>query len=451
MFERCVLTFTTNRNFATSRALRVCIAIVGVSAASSLIAAAQPAVQHAFAEDTTRVALADLDATFLLRNLAIIAARFNVDATAAAIEQARLWPNPNISTEQIVNAGGRPPFDFTRTGNTDISLSQLIVLAGKRSKQVQLATISRDVAQYQVADLLRALRFELRSDFFSLYYLQRAVGFDDRIIASLAGTITAAERMYESRSLLLSELVRLRALLLTVQAERLSLQSQIRDLEGSLRILLHDERASSTLYVPILDPARLDSLHIDTVSVAAAVASARTMRPDVRIAAAGIDYETTNLSLQRALRTPDVTLAGHYSRNGSFLPDYFGFGVAIDLPIFNRNQGNINVSRANLQANRQLAAAAAARAERDVLIAYQKAVDTDQLYRALDRRFLAEYDRLVEGTSRMYVQRDITIIQFTDFFDSYRQTMQQLSQLATTRVNAFEALNFAAGRAVVTP
>ena len=239
MFERCVLTFTTNRNYATSRALRVCIAIVGVSAASSLIAAAQLAVQHAFAEDSTRVALADLDATFLLRNLAIIAARFNVDATAAAIEQARLWPNPNISTEQIVNAGGRPPFDFTRTGNTDISLSQLIVLAGKRSKQVQLATISRDVAQYQVADLLRALRFELRSDFFSLYYLQRAVGFDDRIIASLAGTITAAERMYESRSLLLSELVRLRALLLTVQAERLYSRGLFRNAPGRAAVRRH--------------------------------------------------------------------------------------------------------------------------------------------------------------------------------------------------------------------
>lgn len=49
MFERCVLTFTTNRNHATSRALRVCIAITGVSAASSFVAAAQPAVQRAFA------------------------------------------------------------------------------------------------------------------------------------------------------------------------------------------------------------------------------------------------------------------------------------------------------------------------------------------------------------------------------------------------------------------
>ena len=451
MFERLRHTRTPVRSRLTSRAWLVGVAIVGASATSAHATVAQTTGRATVVEDSTRVALADLDATFLRRNLAVIAARFNVDATAAAIEQARLWPNPNISTEQMVNAGGRPPFDFTRTGNTDISLSQLIVLAGKRSKQVQLAAINRDVAQYQVADLLRALRFELRSDFFSLYYLQRAVTFDDRIITSLGGTIAAAERMYESRSLLLSELVRLRALLLTVQAERLSLQSQIRDFEGSLRILLHDDRASTTLYVPTLDPARLDSLHVDTVSVANAVAVARSSRPDVRIAAAGVDYETTNLALQRALRTPDVTLAGHYSRNGSFLPDYFGLGVAIDLPVFNRNQGNINVSRATLQGNRQLAAAAAERAERDVLTAYQKAVDADQLYRALDRRFLSEYDRLVEGTSRMYVQRDITIIQFTDFFDSYRQTMQQLSQLATTRVTAFEALNFAAGRAMVTP
>jgi len=426
------------------------VVLLASIAAPSRVPAQSPS-RLATEADTVRATLPELEARFLAGNLSLIAARYNVDAAAAAIQQARLWPNPNLSTEQIVNPGGRAPFDFTRTGNTDLALSQLFVLAGKRSKQVQLATINRQVAEYQVADLLRALRYELRSDFFGLFYLQRGVAFDDRAITSLDRTIAAAERMYEARSILLSDVVRLRALLLSVQSERLSYLSQIRDLQGSLRVLLRDEGAVPTYYVPTFDPTRADSVRLDTVTVQVAIAAAKELRPDVKIANAGVDYEAVNLTLQRALRTPDVTLTGHYSRNGSFIPDYFGLGVAIDLPVFNRNQGNIKVSEATLEANKRLALVAAQRAEREVLAAYQKAADADKLFRVLDRRFVSEYDRLVEGTTRMYEQRDITIIQFTDFFDSYRQTMQQLNQLATARIDAIEAMNFATGRPVVTP
>jgi cobalt-zinc-cadmium efflux system outer membrane protein len=415
------------------------------------MAAAQATAQLVATADTVHAPLPELEARFLERNFSLLAARYNIDASKAAIEQARLWNNPNISVEQMANAGSRPPFDFTRTGNTDIAVSQLFLLAGKRSKQVQLATINQQVAEHQLADLLRALRYELRSDFYDLYYLQRAVAFDDRALASVGRTIAASEKMYASRSILLSEVVRLRSLLLAVQTERLGYLSQIRDLEGSLRVLLRDEGTPVRYYVPTFDPQRLDSLRVDTLSIDAAIATATTTRPDVRIAVANVDYESANLSLQRALRTPDVTVGGHYSRNGSYIPDYFGVTVAVDLPVFNRNQGNIKVSEYTLEGNRRLATVAAQKVEREVLAAFQKASDADRMYHELDRGFAAEYDKLVTGTTKMYEQRDITIIQYADFFDSYRQTIQQLNQLESGRIDALEALNFAAGQQMVTP
>jgi cobalt-zinc-cadmium efflux system outer membrane protein len=109
------------------------------------------------------------------------------------------------------------------------------------------------------------------------------------------------------------------------------------------------------------------------------------------------------------------------------------------------------VSEYTLAANRRLADAARGRAEREVLVAFRKAVDADAAFHAIDRRFADEYDRLVAGTTVNYEQRNIGIIQFTDFFDAYRQTMQQLNQLAGLRLDAIEALNFAVGAVVVRP
>jgi cobalt-zinc-cadmium efflux system outer membrane protein len=434
---------------AAARRLAAAATILASAVLPCRVASSQAA---ASAPDTVSVTLDQLEARFLQENLQLLAGRFGVSAAGAAIEQARLWSNPNISIEQgAYNRATGAFFDYTRTGNTEIQLQQLFLLAGKRNKQVQLATINRAAAEYTLADLLRSLRHELRADFYDLHLARQRVAFDDRAIADVERTVASAERMYASRSILLSEVVRLRSLLLSVQTERLGNLSQIADLQGSLRVLMRDEGLPQHYYVPLFDAAAADSLRMDTVDLAALVSRARESRPDVRIASGAVQFEETNLSLQRALRVPDVQFGGRYSRAGSYIPDYFALSVSVDLPFLNRNQGNIKVSEYTLAANRRLADAARGRAEREVLVAFRKAVDADAAFHAIDRRFADEYDRLVAGTTVNYEQRNIGIIQFTDFFDAYRQTMQQLNQLAGLRLDAIEALNFAVGAVVVRP
>jgi cobalt-zinc-cadmium efflux system outer membrane protein len=423
------------------------VALSALTPAAELLAQTPLAVP-----DSVRVTLDQLETRFLRENLQLLAAKFTVSAAAAAIEQAKRWSNPNISIEQnVFNPSTGAVFDFTNTGNTEVQVLQLFLLAGKRQKQVELATINRAASEYALEGLLRSLRYELRGDFYDLYYLQRRVEFDDRAIADVRGTVAAAEQMYQSRSILLSEVVRLRSLLFAIQAERLGYLSQIADLQGSLRVLLRDEGTPQHYYVPEFDARRLDSVRVDTIAVEALIARARETRPEVRLADAAVRFEETNLSLQRALRVPDVSLGGRYSRAGSYLPEYFALVVAVDLPLLNRNQGNIKVSEYTLAANRRLAEAARGRVEREVLTAFRKAADADAVFHGTDRRFTDEYERLVAGTSANYRQRNISIIQYTDFFDSYRLTMQQLNQLANARVDAMEALNFAVGAVVVRP
>lgn len=413
-----------------------------------LVAAASVRAQN----DTARISLVEAEDRFLRGNLQLLAARLNIDASRAAVVQAQLWSNPNIQIEQnVYNPQTRRYLDLTKYGNTEVQIQQLFLLAGKRDKQVKLAEISTHIAEHTFYDLLRALRLELRSDYYDLYFLQQSVAFYDESLKVLHNTVTSVERIYERRSILLAEVLRLKALLFSLENERLGLLSQMEEIQGGMRILLRDTTHARVYYLPILDRARLDSMRVDTLSLDRLIVQAKELRPDYQIADANVQFEETNLALQRAMAIPDVTLGGRYSRNGSYIPDYFAVTVAVDIPLLNRNQGNILVSEKTLEVGKANREQVARTVEKEVTVAYHRAVETDRLFKSFDRKFTFQYQSLVEGMVANYLKRNMTIIEFTDFYESYRTAMLQMNQLQDDRADAFEALNYALGSDRVLP
>ncbi len=402
--------------------------------------------------DTVAITLQHAEERFLKNNLQLLAARFNIDAAKAAVDQAELWNNPNISIEQnAYNKFTRRYFDVTKTGNTDIQLQQLILLAGKRDKQIRLAEINSQIAENSFYDLLRALKFELRTNFFDLYFLQQSLAFYNETIPNVRKTVAATEVIYQKRSILLSEVLRLKSLLFSLENERLGLLNQVSEIENGMGVLLRDTSGSNSYFVPQLDSNAIDSLQVNALSLQDVLAMALEKRPDYKNAETQIQYEETNLSLQKAMRIPDLTVGGTYSRAGSYIPDYYALTLSIDLPIFNRNQGNVQISENTLEANKLLREYSRKTLEKEIATAYKKAIDTDSLFRAFDKKFTGEYKTLVEGMDADYQKRNITIIEFTDFYESYRTSMLQMNQLQNERLDAFEGLNYAAGTSLINP
>ena len=402
--------------------------------------------------DTVAITLQQAEERFLKNNLQLLAARFNIDAAKAAVVQAELWNNPNISIEQnAYNKFTKRYFDVTKTGNTDIQLQQLILLAGKRDKQIRLAEINSQIAENSFYDLLRALKFELRTNFFDLYFLQQSLAFYNETIPNVRKTVAATEVIYQKRSILLSEVLRLKSLLFSLENERLGLLNQVSEIEHGMGVLLRDTSGSISYFVPQLDSNAIDSLRVNALSLQDVLATALEKRPDYKNAETQVQYEETNLSLQKAMRIPDLTVGGTYSRAGSYIPDYYALTLSIDLPIFNRNQGNVQISENTLEANKLLREYSRKTLEKEIATAYKKAIDTDSLFRAFDKKFTGEYKTLVEGMDADYQKRNITIIEFTDFYESYRTSMLQMNQLQNERLDAFEGLNYAAGTSLINP
>ncbi|HLY71932.1 MAG TPA: TolC family protein, partial [Puia sp.] len=122
--------------------------------------------------DTIQLKLPQAEKLFLDSNLQLLAQHYNIDAQRALVIQARLWPNPNFSISHGLYSGTLNQFFPTGANDeTSATLSQLLLLAGKRNKQIKLAQENTKLSEYQFFDLLRTLKYTLRTDFFNIYYL----------------------------------------------------------------------------------------------------------------------------------------------------------------------------------------------------------------------------------------------------------------------------------------
>ena len=124
--------------------------------------------------DSLRLTLDSAEHLFISGNFSLLAQKYSIDAQKALVIQARLWPNPNFSFSRgPVIPIYDPSVDikhsnFFLNSENSFSLSQLILLAGKRNKQVKLAQANATLSEYQFYDLLRTLKYTLRTDFFNI-------------------------------------------------------------------------------------------------------------------------------------------------------------------------------------------------------------------------------------------------------------------------------------------
>ena len=400
--------------------------------------------------DSLNITLPQAEKIFSEKNLQLIAAKYNISASKAAEIQSGLWSNPTFSIEQnIYNKETRKYFDFTQNGNTDFAIDQLIVLGGKRSKQVSLAQLNSKMVENNYYDLLRNLEFQLRTDFYKLFFYRQSLIFYNETIPVLKSTINISESGYEKKLILLSELIRLKSLLLSLENEKLDLITKIEDTENELCLFFQVNPETKPVILPVLNSNFISDSEFRNLPLDTAIQTAKENRPDLQNSKLSVEYEKMNLSLQKAMAVPDITIGGRYSRNGNYIPDYTALAIQIDLPFFNRNQGNIEVSEMNLESKKQNELNSELGAVSDVVSAYNKALQTDRLFNNYDKNFSGQYKSLLEGITLNYQRRNITTIEFTDFLESYRNTMVQINQLYLDRLSSFEELNLAVGKIIL--
>ncbi|TGE21319.1 TolC family protein [Hymenobacter aquaticus] len=396
--------------------------------------------------DTTRLTLPEAEQRFVQNNLALLAQRYSVTAAEAQIVQARLWDNPTVSIEQnTYNPQTTKVLDVTRTGNTAVQVQQLFALAGRRKAAAGVAQQNALVEHFTFEDLLRNLRYQLRTTFYDLYFKQQTIGVYDKEISTFQHTVAQYQSQYDKGNIALKEVIRLKAFLFQLQNERQVLLTDMANEQADFHVLLRDN--SGTYYRPVANPAALRDLSLGTYSEQQLADTALVQRADLKARQAYAEQQTQNLRLQRALATPDLAVGYVYDRAGNYIQNYNAVTLGLAVPLFNRNQGNIRTARAQIEGSKALVEQQQLVVQTDVHQAYQLARQADQLYQGSNRD-TGDFDRLIGGIEQSYAKRNLTIVEFLDFYESYKNNLLQLNNLRASRVRAFEQLNFAVGRPV---
>jgi outer membrane protein, heavy metal efflux system len=395
-------------------------------------------------QDTVRLTLPEAEKMFLDSNYQLLAARYNIDASKAQIIQARLWPNPNFAIGHTLYSGTlKQFFPLGANDETTAGLSQLVLLAGKRNKQVKLAQANAQLTEYQFFDLMRTLKYTLRTDFFHIYYLQQSAKVYDEEIKALQQIVTAFNDQAGKGYIAEKEVIRIRAQLYSFQSEYSDLIAQINDVQSELRLIL---QVKPTLFVnPVTDSVVLDKLDPTQYPLNALMDSAYHNRTDLQMARTATNISKLNYDYQKALAVPDLSLSVGYDEAGSFLNNYVGVGASIDLPFFNRNQGNIKSAKAQIASSLASQQSTQATVEENVSASLQKAFNQDKLYRTIDPKFQGDFQRMLHEVVANYEKRNISILDFLDFYDSFKQNTLQLNSIQFNRVSAFEDINYYTG------
>ncbi len=328
---------------------------------STLIVMTMAAASYAQAPPTSAAAqvpaapglrLEDLERMAVERNPVLRQAEANNRAAAGRARQAGLYPNPTLAAVgEEISAG-----PIIRGGEFGGGFSQRIVTAGKLS-------LSRRVAQQDLNEVKAeadAQRYRVLSAVRSLFY--QALG-DQRLIEVRTELSKLARRAVDiSRELAnIGQADRPDLLAAEIEADRIELEliSAANARQRTWRQLASVVNAPSLTPVPLAgDLDSLPKLELDQ-----ALEKIYGESPELRAAHVGITRAELALRRAEVEKFPDLMVSGGVRYNRELLEQTTGgsprpvgregfFDIGIQIPLFNRNQGNVAAARAEVERSR---------------------------------------------------------------------------------------------------
>lgn len=396
--------------------------------------------------DTLTLKFQEAERRFLVNNFTLIAQKYNVDATKALIQQAKLWDNPTLSTDQNLYSRGSGFFNHSDgSGQFFAQINQLFRTAGKRGKQIRLAYDDVNVQQAQFNDLLRNLRYNMQVDFAQLDNLLQQNKIYQYEINSSNNLVKAITTAYGVGNSSLRDVVRLQALSFGLENDEVENNRQINELENDLKTLLVVKE--TTFVKPdMTTPATNVSLNI-----MALIDTAKANRGDYQASKFLFEQAGHNLSYQKSLAIPDLTIGVDYDRASNYVPNYYGLAISLPLPFINRNQGNIRSAKFSIQNQEYVLKNSDLQVRNDVITAVEQYNLSLQLFSKNNLDFYGTYDKLFANVVKAYKERQMGLVEFIDFFESYKDTKLKVIQQQYNLEKAIADVNFNVGSTVINP
>ena len=431
----------TNENIGTGK---------GISGPKPILAS----VLAKYYDPQEGVLIVDLIERALKSNQDLEASRMEIEKARARLNQARLRPNPTLELEHSSGAIIGSPGG----GQFTVGASLPIEIYGRRDARINVAQIEIEASEAEVRNRERQLAANILTNYAEALAAMRELDATERLLELDLQTAKFVQiRVNEGEtpplelSLLQAEVERLRSRRQLAEGRLESAITQLKLLAGipfdqPLRL----REQLNTAVLPALPPTREASIDI-----------ALRTRPDILLTRIEEQVATAGLRLVRAQSRPDLTAYTRYTQGRLGFRTVEGlyqsrdrslsFGVAIGLPIFNKNQGlkaEAEIFIRQTQARREFAERVV---RSEVLSAYQRFEAASRAVNTLETAAIPRSMQNVETFRRVY---EIGEIKITDLIAEQRRLLdatRDLTEALTLRYRAQVDLNIALGAGGLLP
>jgi outer membrane protein, heavy metal efflux system len=416
----------------------MCSRRAGLCMILTLVFTALPAA----AQNPRRVTLEEAIHLALAHNHTLQAERSAIQQSQATEITANLRPNPVLTVDsQFLPFFNPDQFSadyINTTAQFDVGLSYLFERGGKRQHRLQAARDLTAVTRSAVADQERTLSFSVANQFVAAQLAESVLDLAQQDLKSFQNTVDISESRYKSGDISEGDFLKIKLQLLQFQTDvsqaklaRVQALTALRQLLGFESVPVDYDVAGSLSYKPL--HAKVEDLQ----------ALALAQRPDFRAARQGVSAAQSQFALARADGKRDVTASFVYDHVNALNTGSLFFNV--ELPIFDRNQGEIARTRYAITQAQELQTAASELVMSDVAGAFDTVQSNAQVVELYRSGYLDQSKESRDISEYAYRRGAASLLDFLDAERSYRATQLAYRQSLAGYALALEELREAVG------
>jgi cobalt-zinc-cadmium efflux system outer membrane protein len=376
---------------------------------------------------------------FRRQNLRLVAERFQVEASRADILTAGLFPNPQLSmngtfidprASQLAGAQFAARLDF------------LIETGGKRKFRREGAEAGTRAAEQRFLDVTRELVIEVKGTFYEILLAREHLDLAEENIKRFDEILRVNTIRFDRGGISEAELIKTRLQKLDFENDLIAAELEMRNAENHLQGLLALSFSQEIEIVGNLSD-RPDIPSLETLQE-----EALNHRPDLLSQQEQVNQNQSQLKLAKAQRIPDVTVGAEYD---TVAPDYHpsvGGGISLPLPLFNRNQGEIQKADRLLKASQVLLDQLHQQVLLDVALAYHESTQNLSLVRTFEAGLLKDAQDAREIVENAYRKGGTTLLDLLEAERTFNMTHLSYSQALFNTQKGLVALEGAVGEEI---
>jgi cobalt-zinc-cadmium efflux system outer membrane protein len=349
----------------------------------------------------------------LAANPTLLSARQHVSAVEANKITAGLRQNPNLtllgqtmSLPEVNNDGGNPFF-------YSAGVSRLFERGQKRRWRLDAATATADSTQSLYRDQGRQLVLSVRQAFTNMLLAKASLAVAEENLTDYHKTVDLSRSRLDAGDITRTDFERIDLQQAQFEADADNARLSMQQASAQLQLLFGVDRPSPTLDITgTLDPPPVP------LTMADAENQGLASRPDFLAARQALTAAEANSRLAIAGGTADPTLASEYERSGA--DNTFGVNVQIPLRIFDRNQGEKERTRYEIESSRSAVTAARNQVVSDIDLAWMALETSQRLAQRYNGHYVDEAGHVRDNLQFSYRNGNSTLLDYLSALRDYR-------------------------------